>query len=154
MRTKILSFFLAASAFSYCQTGTMPIATKGEGDISVKTVQEGETTVNTTPKVYSFVEEMPEFPEGEKVLQDFVNRNLVYPELEKTNKVQGTVMVRFLINEEGAVSDPTIIRGVSPGLDKEAVRIVKMLPNFTPGKQQGKPVKVYFHMPIRFKLPE
>ena len=66
--------------------------------------------------------------------------------------IQGKVLLRFVVMEDGAVSDVNVIRGVSPGLDKEAVRVVKTLPKFKPGKQQGKAVRVYFNLPVVFKL--
>jgi protein TonB len=72
--------------------------------------------------------------------------------MERDNDIQGKVIIKFVVMEDGSVADVTVARGVSPGIDKEAVRVVKMLPKFQPGKQQGKAVRVYFNLPVQFKL--
>jgi protein TonB len=72
--------------------------------------------------------------------------------MERDNDIQGKVLLRFVVMEDGSVADVNVMRGVSPGLDKEAVRVVRMLPKFKPGRQQGKPVRVYFNLPVVFKL--
>lgn len=131
----------------------MPIVEKAEGDISSKTIQEGDSTIETADKIFSFVEQNPDFPGGQNALMDFINSNLKYPEAEKLKRVSGFVMVRFVVDENGKLIAPVISKGINPNLDAEALRVVNMLPNFNPGKQNGKPVKVYFNMPIRFKLP-
>jgi protein TonB len=104
------------------------------------------------PKVFTFVEQMPEFPGGELELMKFLQKNIQYPQMERDNDIQGKVLLRFVVSEEGAVGDVSVLRGVSPGIDKEAVRVVKSLPKFKPGKQQGKSVKVYYNLPVMFKL--
>lgn len=152
MRITLLYLFLAASLFGYCQTGTMPIVEKVEGDISAKTIQEGDTTVNTAPKIFSFVEQMPEFPGGNEALNAFIQNNIQYPEYEKHELIMGKVFVRFIVNEDGHISNATVQRGVTENLDKEALRVVSLLPAFKPGLQQGKAVKVYYIAPIMFKL--
>ena len=109
-------------------------------------------SAQTNTPVYDFVEEMPKFPGGEDSLWRFIKANLVYPEKEKQDSIQGKVIVGFVLNEEGIVTMPEVKRGISPGLDAEALRLVGLLPKFTPGKQQGKPVKVKYVLPIVFKL--
>lgn len=106
----------------------------------------------TEALVFTFVEQNPEYPGGDGELIKFISKNLRYPQMEKDNKIQGKVLVRFVVMEDGSVNDVTVMRSVSPGLDKEAVRVVKLLKGFTPGKQQGKPVRVYFNFPVYFKL--
>ena len=112
-----------------------------------------QTAKDTTAKlVYTFVEQNPEFMGGDAELIKYIQKNLQYPQMERDNNIQGKVLLRFVILEDGTPSDIKIIRPVSPGLDKEAIRLVKNLPKFVPGRQQGKPVRVYFNLPIVFKL--
>jgi TonB family protein len=101
---------------------------------------------------FTFVEQNPEFPGGDAALMAFLATHIKYPVMERDNDIQGKVLLRFAVDEEGAVGDINIVRGVSPGLDSEAVRLVKLLPKFKPGLQQGKPVKVYFNLPVGFRL--
>ena len=72
--------------------------------------------------------------------------------MERDNDIQGRVVVKFIVNEDGSVSDAQVKRSISQGLDKEALRVINMLPRFIPGRQQGKAVKVYFLLPVAFKL--
>lgn len=110
---------------------------------------------NSDPaKVYTFVEQNPEFPGGDAELIHFLSQNITYPQMERDNDIQGKVLLRFVVMEDGSVDSVMVVRSVSPGLDKEAVRVVKLLPKFKPGKQQGKPVKVYFNLPIVFRLTD
>lgn len=103
-------------------------------------------------EVFTFVEQMPEYPGGDGELIKFLVQNVQYPQYERDRDIQGKVLVRFVVTEDGSVKDVTVVRGVSPGLDKEAVRVLRMLPRFKPGMQQGKPVSVYYNIPIVFKL--
>jgi protein TonB len=103
-------------------------------------------------KIFTFVEQMPQFPGGDAALVKFLQKKIKYPKEELSKDIQGKVLIKFVVNEDGKVSDVTVERGASPGLDKEAVRVVKSMPKFKPGKQQGKAVKVYFMLPIIFKL--
>ena len=111
-----------------------------------------EAPVVEPPKVFTIVEQMPEFPGGEGELFKFIQQNISYPAMERDNDIQGRVIVGFVVNEDGSVSDVAVKKGVSNGLDKEAIRVVKLLPKFKPGKQQGKSVKVAYVLPIMFKL--
>lgn len=104
------------------------------------------------PQVFFIVEEMPKFPGGDVALRKYIAENIRYPEMAKENDIQGTVYVRFVVNEKGKVTDVTVLRGVDPLLDAEAVRVVKSLPDYTPGKQRGKAVKVSHSVPIKFAL--
>jgi protein TonB len=105
-------------------------------------------------KPFNIVEQMPEFSGGDEALFKFITSNINYPEFEKENDIQGRVVVGFVVNEDGSLSDVAVKKGQSPGLDKEAVRVVKLLPKFKPGKQQGKAVRVNFVLPINFKLSQ
>lgn len=110
---------------------------------------------HTSPKdikVYSVVEMMPQFPGGQQALMSYITRNLRYPRSAQENRMQGVVIVRFVVNEEGVVDTIEVLRSISFDLDNEAVRVVGSLPKWIPGKQNGAKVSVYYTLPIRFKL--
>lgn len=98
------------------------------------------------------VEEMPMFPGGEAALLAYIAEHTQYPEVAKENNIQGKVIVRFCVTSKGGVDKVEILKSVDPELDKEAIRVVKTLPAFKPGKQGGKPVPVWYMVPINFTL--
>jgi periplasmic protein TonB len=98
------------------------------------------------------VEEMPSFPGGDAELLKFIGEHTQYPEVAKENNIQGKVIVRFCVTKLGGVSQVSVLKGVDPELDKEAMRVVTTLPPFKPGKQGGKPVPVWYMVPIAFTL--
>lgn len=122
-------------------------STQIEAPIEVQQEEEVEEVLN-----FYVIEEKPEFPGGNEVLMSWIAKNIKYPEIAKENGVQGKVFVQFVIGKDGKVTDVTVIRGVDPSLDKEAVRVIQSMPPWKPGKQRGKPVKVSFQIPINFKL--
>ncbi|MFZ2286415.1 MAG: energy transducer TonB [Bacteroidales bacterium] len=103
-------------------------------------------------EVFVVVEEMPSFPGGDAELFKFIYDNIKYPELAKENNIQGKVTLRFCVTYKGTVDQVSIVRGVDPSLDEEAIRVIKMLPLWKPGKQGGKPVNVWYSVPISFQL--
>jgi protein TonB len=98
------------------------------------------------------VEEMPMFPGGDVELLKYIGEHTQYPEIAKENNIQGRVIVRFCVTSKGGVSQVSILKGVDPELDAEAIRVVNTLPAFKPGKQGGKPVPVWYMVPITFTL--
>lgn len=98
------------------------------------------------------VEEMPMFPGGDRALLNYISENTIYPEASKAQNIKGRVIIRFCVTAKGGVSLVSVIKGVAPELDAEAVRVVKTLPTFNPGKQGGKPVPVWYMVPITFTL--
>lgn len=104
------------------------------------------------PIAFAVVEEKPEFPGGDAALMKFIAENTKYPDIAKENGISGRVFVQFVIDGTGRVTKVTIAKGVDQYLDTEAIRVVKTLPNWTPGKQRGKTVPVTFVVPINFKL--
>lgn len=98
------------------------------------------------------VEEMPMFPGGDAAIQKYIGDNVVYPEVAKENNIQGRVIVKFCVTSKGGVDKVEILKGVDPELDAEVERVVKTLPKFKPGKQGGKPVPVWYTIPINFQL--
>jgi len=111
-----------------------------------------EAPVVEEPRVFTFVEQMPQFPGGDAALMQYIQKNIVYPAKALADSIEGKVFVRFTVRETGVIEDVTIMRSLQADIDKEAVRVVKSLPPFKPGRQQGKPVAVYFTLPIVFKL--
>ncbi len=98
------------------------------------------------------VEEMPMFPGGDAAIQKYIGDNVIYPEVAKENNIQGRVIVKFCVTPAGGVDQVSVLKGVDPELDAEVVRVVKTLPKFKPGKQGGKPVPVWYTIPINFQL--
>jgi TonB family protein len=113
-----------------------------------------KTEVASVPpsEVFVVVEEMPLFPGGEKALFDFIYANLKYPENEKKNNIQGRVILRFCVNYLGGIDRVSVLKSVNPALDAEAIRVISMLPTWQPGKQGGKPVSVWYSLPVIFQL--
>jgi protein TonB len=109
-----------------------------------------EADPEATPFVV--VEEMPMFPGGDAELLKYISEHTTYPEIAKENNIQGKVIVRFCVTSKGGVSQVSVLKGVDPELDKEAIRVVNTLPAFKPGKQGGKPVPVWYMVPITFAL--
>jgi len=104
------------------------------------------------PEIYQVVEKMPSFPGGEAALFQFLARELIYPSLALENNIQGVVVVQFIVEQDGSITGVTLIRGVGGGCDEEALRVVKRMPNWEPGIQNDRKVRVRFNMPIRFKI--
>ncbi|MBP7496944.1 MAG: TonB family protein [Bacteroidales bacterium] len=103
-------------------------------------------------KPYLIVEQMPEFPGGEEKLLKYLQNNIVYPQTAKENNITGKVFVTFVISRDGAVKDVKVLKGIGGGCDEEAVRVIKNMPKWQPGKQDGKSVDVRFNLPIKFAL--
>jgi len=101
-------------------------------------------------EIFYKVEEMPQFPGGDKALKKYIENSTKYPEIALKNGIQGKVYVSFIIDKDGKVNDPQIARGVDPVLDKEAMRVVSSLPKFKPGKQRGKVVNTSYTVPVEF----
>ncbi len=119
------------------------------GDVNNKAADE-KTAEDEVPFVV--VEEMPMFPGGDAELLKYIGSHTQYPEQSKINNIQGRVIVRFCVTALGGVSQASILKGVDPELDTEALRVVNTLPAFKPGKQGGKPVPVWYMVPITFTL--
>lgn len=104
------------------------------------------------PTIHTIVEEMPEFPGGEKAMMKFLIDNTEYPRMERDNDMNGKVLLRFVVNEDGSISQVTSLRETTKGFANEAKRVVALMPKFKPGRQQGRAVKVQFILPMQFTL--
>ena len=112
------------------------------------------TVVSDPHPVSTYVEEMPQFPGGEQALMQFLSDNIQYPKKEARQGIQGKAVVRFVVNEDGMLSDFAIARSLGGAFDREVLRVVQLMPDWIPGKQNGEAVKVYFMLPVSFKLAE
>ncbi len=104
------------------------------------------------PEIFVIVEEMPEFPGGAEALLRYLHENIRYPQMARENRIEGLVVVQFIIDEKGVLSNVTVLRGIGGGCDEEAVRVIKTMPAWKPGVQRGIPVKVRYNVPVRFVL--
>jgi protein TonB len=111
-----------------------------------------EVVVEDENKIFTAVEQQPEFEGGYEAMMNFIKKNMKYPASARRMGVDGTVYVSFVVSKDGSISEVKTIRGISADCDKEAERVVKMMPSWRPGKQNGKPVFVRFVLPIKFKL--
>ena len=132
---------------------------KGTDDLNVVREHKNEIIVEEKKpepvddnKVLDVVEQKPQFPGGEAALLKYVAEHIRYPAMAQENNIQGRVVVQFVVTKTGAVGEVKVVRGKDPDLDKEAVRVVKSLPKFVPGKMNGHAVNVWYTLPIQFKL--
>ena len=102
--------------------------------------------------VFDVVEVMPQYPGGQIAMLKYIMENIKYPEQAMKEGIQGRVTVRFIVEKDGSISDVRPVLSVHPLLNKEAVRVVESMPKWSPGKQNGKPVRVRFNVPVMFKL--
>ncbi|MCX7696587.1 MAG: TonB family protein [Bacteroidales bacterium] len=103
-------------------------------------------------EIFVFVEEQPEFPGGEEALMAYLQSNIRYPQMAKELEIQGKVIIEFVVETDGSVTNVVVKRGIGGGCDEEAVRVVKAMPKWKPGKQRGKPVRVRYTLPVTFQL--
>lgn len=113
-----------------------------------------QDSTNKTEEVIfdGIAETMPEYPGGQAAMLKFIVKNIEYPTIAQENRVAGKVYVRFVVNKDGSISDVKSVRGISPELNQEAIRVIKMMPKWKPGTQRGEPVRVTFTLPINFTL--
>ena len=120
--------------------------TESDEDIAIEIEEESDDDF------FMVVENMPEFPGGDLGLMKYIQKNVKYPPIAKEYNITGKVYVSFIVDKSGSVTNVKVVRGVDKNLDAEALRVVKSLPKYKPGKQRGKPVRVMFTIPINFTL--
>jgi protein TonB len=124
---------------------------KGTDDINAVMPVDDKAIVEEV-ETFVVVEQMPEFPGGEKALFKWISKNLEYPQIAQENGITGTVVVTFVVDSNGKITLAKVIRGIDPSCDGEALRVINSMPNWKPGKQGGRAVRVYFTLPIKFVL--
>ncbi|MCB0769836.1 MAG: energy transducer TonB [Flavobacteriales bacterium] len=129
-----------------------PVACAQEPGTPVEVIGIPEPGADGPEQVFTIVERMPEFPGGHEAMFRFIQENLKYPQEERKAGVQGVVYVNFVVGEDGVLNEAKVLRGIGAACDAESLRVVKAMPPWTPGMQRGKPVKVQYNLPIRFKL--
>ncbi|HRF78975.1 MAG TPA: energy transducer TonB [Flavobacteriales bacterium] len=107
-----------------------------------------------TNEPFTIVEQMPEFPGGQEAMTAYISKNLKYPEKAIEEGIEGVVFITFVVEPDGRISGVTVLRGIGAGCNEEAVRVVSSMPNWKPGYQRGKAVRVKYNLPIRYKLAE
>ena len=147
MKYLLFLFAFGYTTFSYSQNQPAPAS-----DNAVPSLVSPEPTPIPANTIYTVVEQMPEFPGGDDAMMKFIQRNIKYPDMERESDIQGRVVIGMVVNQDGSLSDIVVKKGVSSGIDKEALRVVRLMPQFKPGKQSGKPVRVRYLIPIMFKL--
>ncbi len=131
---------------------------KGNDDAAGEVLKAKEVIAQPEPpkeeetKVFDVVEVMPSFPGGQAALMSYLSNNIKYPQIAMENGVQGRVVCTFVVERDGSITDIRVVRGVDPSLDKEAIRVLKSMPHWIPGKQNGSAVRVKFTVPVTFKL--
>ena len=138
---------------SQVEESTIQVSDDTQAAVEVKyTPVEVEEEEVDEQQIFQVVEENPEFPGGMKECMKFLSNNIKYPQISQENGVQGRVIVQFVVNADGTIVDPVVVRGVDPYLDKEALRVIKLMPKWKPGKQRGKAVRVRYTQPVLFRL--
>ena len=126
--------------------------TAGEVLKAKEVIAEPEPPKVEETKVFDVVEQMPSFPGGQGALMSWLGSNIKYPVVAEENGVQGRVVCTFVVERDGSITDVKVVRGVDPSLDKEAVRVLKAMPKWIPGKQNGSAVRVKYTVPVTFRL--
>lgn len=121
-----------------------------ETEVNLEIVEEEEEIFEE--EIFTIVEKMPEFPGGTEKLFKYLGKNIEYPPMAKDAGIKGKVYVTFVVDKDGSITDVKILRGIGGGCDEEAVRVVKSMPRWSPGKQRGKSVRVQYNLPINFIL--
>lgn len=132
---------------------------KGNDDVNGEVLKAKEVIAQPEPpkqpeesKVFDVVEQMPSFPGGQGALLEYLASHVKYPVVAQENGVQGRVVVSFVVERDGSITDVRVVRSVDPSLDREAARVVSSMPRWTPGKQNGSAVRVKYNVPVMFKL--
>jgi protein TonB len=137
------------------ETESIEVNTEDDKEVEVVIAAPVEAPVEEEEEevVFVVVESMPEFPGGQQALFRYLSENVKYPVIAQENGIQGRVICQFVVNKDGSIVDVEVARsGGDPSLDKEAVRVIKSMPKWKPGKQRGKPVRVKYTVPVNFKL--
>jgi len=137
------------------QEGKIDVGQVNDAVKAVQVVEEVKPEPKAAPepeRIFEAVEQQASFPGGPNALMKWLSSNLRYPELAQQNNVQGKVIVKFTVEKDGSITNPTVVRGVDKDLDREAIRVVKKMPRWSPGKNNGAAVRSYFTLPVTFRL--
>jgi periplasmic protein TonB len=136
--------------------GNISIAdVKGNDELNGKDIADLKQIVTQAPaeeKIFEVVEQMPTYPGGQEALFEYLSKHIKYPVIAEENGIQGKVIVTFVVEKDGSITDITVVKSVDPSLDKEAKRVIGTMPHWIPGKQNGSSVRVKFTVPVTFRL--
>jgi TonB family protein len=147
----IISFACAVTVGVHAQQSTPVKASSADQDIAIDAPMPHDTSADKN-KIFSAVEQIPQFPGGTQAFYRFLMTNIRYPATAFEKHIQGKVFLTFVIEKDGGLTDIKVIRSVSPDIDAEALRVMNMSPKWVPGIQNGKPVRVMYTIPISFTL--
>lgn len=150
-QNQLMTSNVAMGAFNVQGNDEGGAVLKAQEAITAPAAPEPETKEEET-KVFDMVEQMPSFPGGEGALMEWLNKHIHYPAIAQENGVEGRVIVQFVVGRDGSVSDVNVVRSVDPSLDQEAKRVVRAMPKWIPGKQNGKSVNCKYTLPVTFRL--
>lgn len=122
------------------------------GILSIKGFSQEKDTLKENDEIFYVVEVIPEFPGGDSGRMEYIRQNLKYPKYEIEHNIQGLVVVSFVVEKDGSITNAKILKSVSEGIDKEALRMVNTMPKWSPGQQRGKAVRTTINLPLRFIL--
>ena len=125
---------------------------KKEIEFKPQVTEEREVTKAEDRNIYDNVDQMPSFPNGQRAMISWINRNLRYPAAAAENGVQGTVVCSFVVERDGSITNVQVKQGIDPSLNKEAVRVLNQMPRWTPGRNNGSTVRVRCTVPVNFRL--
>ena len=131
---------------------TKPVEAPAAEEIKVEEVKEQVIQQEAPKEIFTVVEEQPGYPGGDEARIKYLQDNIKYPDEAKELGVQGKVFVTFVVEVDGSITDVRVLRGIGAGCDEEAIRVVRGMPKWVPGKQRGVPVRVQFNLPIKFTL--
>ena len=151
-RTYIAAFLLFWMAGETVLAQENREITSQDTTIKTQALPNGWKSLETTNGSFNLVEEFPEYPGGEEARIQFLQENLKYPELAREIGLEGEVLISFIVEPDGRLTNFTIVRSVAPIFEDEALRVVKLMPNWKPGKLRGKAVRVQFQLPVTFSL--
>lgn len=131
--------------------------TDDETGVDIATLEQNKVIVQDDKvekkeEIFEIVEQPPTFPGGERAMYEFLNDNMKYPVIAQESGIQGKVICQFVVGRDGAIENVKVVRSVDPSLDKEAIRVIKSMPKWIPGKQGGRTVKVKYTLPVAFRL--
>jgi protein TonB len=134
------------------QEGTNDLNALTRDEAMLQAGVSGETGVKQKEKVYDFVQKMPSFPGGQSALYSYLGENIKYPPSASENGIEGKATITFVVERDGSITDVKIARGFDPACDSEAARVVRAMPKWVPGEQNGKTVRVQYTLPVFFQL--
>ena len=135
------------------QTAQAPVGTfDATANDNVESVSEEQTVSQNDTRVYDVVEQMPQYPGGDAALMQYLSSHIKYPVIAEENGIQGRVVCTFVVERDGSITNIVVVKSVDPSLDKEAIRVIKSMPKWIPGKKNGSPVRVKYNVPVTFRL--